>query len=175
MTFTGRIYRIFLEGMEDICYVGSTTKVCSDRLKDHKYSAKCPSNGYHFASHVLFQEGNEPKIECLDEDEFHTREELLERERIWMDKYPNRVNKNPPILSDDERHERQKATLRACYYKKQDERIAKQRIYKQEHKDAIKAQRQAKNATRVKCPICQKEMSYCSLTNHKRAKHSSVT
>ena len=193
MSITAFIYRICVPGLEDLCYVGSTTKTLADRLKDHKYSAKSASK-YKFASSVLFEEGNEPVIELLEEIECDSKQEILEHERIWLDKYPDAINKNDPALTPEERHERAKATLLKCYYAKRDERMKQAREWKlanQEHirayavgrREITREQERARNAAGYKekrnaakkekavCDVCHKEMNKNSLWTHKKSVH----
>ena len=194
---TGRIYKIYIPGLEEFCYVGSTIKTLAERLAIHKHNSKKPSNGYHFASHVLFEEGNEPVIELLEELEFENRQELLERERYHQDMYPDCVNKNPSILSDTERHERQKATQLACYHKNKEHRLESHKAWIEANKEQQAAYKKAKREEnlelarqkdkearerrkekiaaakkeRVSCPDCGKEMNKNSLWEHKKKVH----
>ena len=98
----GKIYKIYNEGLEDICYIGSTIKELKERLNGHKTkSNQTKSNQY--ASSILFEEGNNPIIELLENFPCENKSQLLERERYWMDKYPDVVNKNRPLLTIKEK------------------------------------------------------------------------
>ena len=190
-----KVYLIYISGLEEFGYIGSTTLTLPERLKAHKYSAKSDFK-YKFASSALFEvEENEPEIKCLEEVSCDTKQELLERERYWLDQYPDAINKNTPLLSDVERHERAKACLLKCYYNKRDERLIKMKEWKEANKehiaeyhagrrDIIRAQEKARNdagyklkraeakKVKVECPVCKKEMNKNSLWEHTKRVHS---
>ena len=100
----GKIYRIYIEGVEDICYVGSTTIPLNDRLLAHKYSAKA-NRQYKFASAPLFEDGNDVAIELLEAYPCASKQELLAKETEWIRKFPEAINKNPAVLSEEEKVE----------------------------------------------------------------------
>lgn len=191
-----KVYLIYLPDLEEFGYVGSTTQSLNDRLKEHRYSAKSDVK-YKFASAVLWEcEDSEPLIKCLEEVCCDTKQELLERERYWLDQFPDAVNKHDPVISEEERHERRKATLLKCYYAKRDERIEKNRAYKEAHKEEIatqraspehrekekvaqkarydagyKAKRSEAKKVKVACAVCGKEMNKNSLWEHTKKLH----
>ena len=191
-----KVYKIYLAGLDEFCYIGSTTIPLNERLNAHRASAKSNAR-YKFASSPLFEEGNEPLIECLEEVDCETKQELLARERYWLDQFPECLNKKDPLLDPVERHERAKACLLKCYYAKQEERKEKHRVWieanKQQQAEYKRAKRQADpEATRakdkedyakrkekasaakkakVKCDVCQKEMNKNSLWTHKNTVH----
>ena len=186
---SGKIYLIHIPGLEECGYVGSTILTLKERLRVHKYSAKSGAK-YKFASAALFEvEENSPEIKCLEEFPCETKEQLLERERYWLNKYPDAVNKNAPHLTSEERHERAKACLLKCYYAKRDERIEKMKKWKADNsekvaeynagrKDISKAQEKARydagykekraeaKKVKVECPKCKKVMNKNSLWTH---------
>jgi len=194
---SGKIYLIHIPGLEECGYVGSTCKALSQRLAEHTYSAKSDAK-YKFASAALFEvEENSPEIKCLEEFPCETKEQLLERERYWLNKYPDAVNKNAPHLTSEERHERAKACLLKCYYAKRDERIEKMKKWKADNsekvaeynagrKDIKKAQEKARydagykekraeaKKVKVECPICKKMMAKNSLWTHTKSVHPSI-
>jgi hypothetical protein len=194
MTFSAKIYKLYVTGLEEFCYIGSTTQPLSDRLKKHKYTAKTAK--YTCASAVLFEEGNEPVMECLEDVTCETKQALLERERYWLDQFPDAINKHDPILSSEERHERIKATSLKCYYAKREERIAKHREWLKAHAKEIaeqrstpehlakaraqekarydagyKATRNEAKKVKVECPTCKKVMNKSSLWEHNKKLH----
>ena len=190
----GKIYLIYIPGLEECGYVGSTIQTLAERLKAHKYSAKSDTK-YKFASCALFEvEENHPEIKCIEEFPCETREQLLERESYWLSQYPDAVNKNTPHLTAEERHERAKACLLKCYYAKRDERIEKMKKWKADNpekvaeylagrKDINREQEKARYAAgykekraeakkeKVECPACKKVMNRNSLWEHKKKLH----
>ncbi len=90
-------------------------------------------------SHHAFSltEDNEPCIKLLEAYPCENKQQLLERERYWLEQYPDAVNKNPPILSEDERLKRSREIALRCYYKNQEQNITRNRQYKFEHKEEI--------------------------------------
>lgn len=193
-----KVYLIYLPGLEEFGYIGSTIKDLPQRLSEHKSSAKS-NRKYKFSSSVLWEcEENEPEIKCLEKVCCKTRQELLQRERYWLDQYPDAVNKHDPVLSPEERHERAKACVLKCYYNKREERIQKHKEwveankehtaeYRAGRKDISKAQYKARydagykhkrsEAKRVKveCPVCKKVMNKNSIWEHTKKIHTPVT
>ena len=192
-----KVYKIYLAGLDEFCYIGSTIQTLPARFAKHRASAKS-NNKYKFASAPLFEEGNEPIIECLEEVECETKEELLARERYWIDQYPECLNKKDPLLDSIERHERAKATLLKCYYAKHEERKEKHRKWLEDNKEYHANQRAEKRKenleearakdkearerrkekiaeakkVKVKCEECGKEMNKNSLWTHKKTAHA---
>jgi len=190
-----KVYLIYLPGLEEFGYVGSTIKDLPQRLSEHKYSAKS-NQKYKFASSVLWEcEDNEPEIKCLEEVCCETKQELLERERYWLDQYVEAVNKKAPMLSPEEQHERTKATLLKCYYNKREERIQKHKEWLEANKDHVaeynagrkdinkaqqkarydagyKAKRSEAKKTQVECLACKKIMNKSSLWEHNKKLHA---
>ena len=184
----GKIYKIYIPGLDEIAYIGSTVQTLPQRFGKHKETAKSDRQ-YKFASCVFFQEGNEPIIELIENYPCDTKAQLLERERYWLDKYPEAVNKNKPLLSKEELLAYQRSDALARFYKNHQENIERARKYKAENPDVVarnnqvkkdkyasltQEEKDAKNkadyerrketikATRnaiVECPICKKQMT----------------
>jgi hypothetical protein len=189
----GKIYKIYVLGLEDFCYIGSTIIPLNDRLRCHRHAA---NNKYKFASAPLFEEGNEVVIDLVEEYPCNTKQELLEREAYWILQYPEAINKNTPILTPEERHRRQKARTLAGYYKNREHNIAKHKEWIAANHEKIAAQRAAyapiqkekgklrealpenrakRNAAKkviATCELCQKEMNKNSLWEHKKRVHT---
>jgi hypothetical protein len=193
----GKIYKIYILGLDEIAYIGSTTIRLSDRLSTHKSVANSDAQ-YKYASCILFKEGNNPIIELIEDFPCENKAQLLEREQYWMDKYPNAINKNQAFLSPEEKIIKSREVCLKNYYKNQEQLIANNRKYKEEHKEEIAQQRAdkykalpqdekdalnkanyerrknivlAKKKERVKCPTCNKEMNKNSLWEHKKKVH----
>lgn len=86
-----RIYRIYIPGLEDYPYIGSTTLSLPMRMALHRHHAHSP-NQAKTKSMALFLNENEPVIELLETLENVSRKKLNAREREWIAKYPDCVN-----------------------------------------------------------------------------------
>lgn len=186
----GKVYRIYNAGFEEFCYVGSTILALNERMRAHRCKAKSNAK-YKFASQSLFEEGNTPVIELLEAYPCTSKEELLAKEREWLDKYPDAINKNPPLLSEQERLEHSRAVALKCYYTKHEERKEANRKWKEANKEqqqeynsrpevkekakenqraryaaGYKETRNARKREKVSCPTCAKEMNRNSLPDH---------
>lgn len=139
----GKIYLIHLPGLEEYGYVGSTIQTLQDRFKKHKETAK-NQRQYQFASCVLFGEGNEVCIKLLEAWPCETKQELLEREKYWLSQYPEAVNKNPPILTEEERKIRHKEQHLKAYNKNKEHNLAKHKEWIEAHKDQQAEYKKAK-------------------------------
>lgn len=193
----GKVYLIYIPGLEEYGYVGSTIQTLQERFKKHKEVAK-NQHQYKFASCVLFDDGNEVCIKLLEDYPCETKQQLLEKEKFWLQQYPDAVNKNPPILTEEERKQRHKEVHLAAYNKKKEHNLAKHREWLDAHKEDEAAKRKAKrlenldearqkdkecrerrkeaaNAQKkekVECPDCKKIMNRNSLSDHKKRTHS---
>jgi hypothetical protein len=166
----GKVYRLYIDGFEDICYIGSTVQELNDRLIDHRYNAG--KETYQFASAVLFQDNNDVKIELLGSYNCTTKSELLIKEREWYNKFPNAININVPVcLSPEERRERQNACQLQCYYNNREHRLKTAQAWKEDNKERTKEYDKKRRAEKIKCPECQKEMTRGALSNHKNSVH----
>lgn len=195
---TGKVYLLYIPGLEEYGYVGSTVEELGRRLSEHKTTAKSDKVRYKFASACLFEEGNEVCIKLLEEYPCETKQQLLERERYWLDQYPEAVNKNPPILCEEERKEREKASHWKAYEKNKEHNLAKHREWlaankeqqaekrrqnrlanleearakDREQREKRKEAANAHKKEKVECPICKKSMNRNSLSLHKKSVHS---
>jgi hypothetical protein len=138
----GKIYKLTCE---DLVYFGSTTKkyIC-ERLANHKYSWKNKKGLY--TSELLFERG-EVIINLVEENDFENREELLKRERFYIENNEC-VNRCIPGRTQRE--------YQNLYYNKTDKR-----------KNYINN----RNKKKITCNICNKEMNFSSLKRHKQNKH----
>lgn len=177
-----KIYKLYIEGVEEVCYIGSTTLELNKRLDFHKNSVKYTSQKKTVAS-CLFEEGNEVVIALVEDYPCQSKNELELRERYWIEQFPECVNKNIPTRGWKER-----------WLKNRDELIAKHKEwvknnqehiqeYKEKNKEKIKEQdkkrydegykelRNAKKREKVKCTICEKEMNRNSINLHMKSVH----
>ena len=193
----GKIYLVYIPGLEEFGYVGSTCQTLSQRLTKHKYQYTSDAP-YQFASCVLFGEDNEVFIKLLEDYPCETKQQLLERERYWLSKYPEAVNKNPPILNEEERKQRHKEQHLKAYNKNKEHNLAKHREWLAKNKDqesikqfqrrqanleGARAKDKAYNAKRDKdkrsqwknakviCSECGLTLSRNNFPTHKKNKH----
>ena len=92
MSYTeGKIYLITDTKSEDL-YVGSTIVKLKERVRDK----------HEFFNPPYCKNKDDCKISLIEEYPCNNREELLWRERFWIEKI-DCVNKNRPILNENER------------------------------------------------------------------------
>jgi len=101
----GKIYKLVCDN-PDLIYIGSTTQkyLCS-RLSSHHMNFK--KNNKATSSYKLFEFGN-VKIILLEKIPCECKEELLKRERYYLENFEciNRIKR--PIITQEERKENQK-------------------------------------------------------------------
>ena len=182
----GRIYRLSLAGIEEICYIGSTTLPLSTRYSHHKHQAVATCQKKCAAS-ILFEDGNEVEISLLEEGPFESIKQMEERERWWIEQHPDCVNKNIPgrgwkerwianrdhniakhrkwLEDNKEYHANQRAEKRK---ENLEEARAKDKEARERRKEKIAEAKKIK----VKCEECGKEMNKNSLWTHKKTAHA---
>ncbi len=106
----GKIYKIISPHTDKI-YIGSTTKqYLSQRLTKHKshfLMYEKHGKGSNMGSFVLLRLGD-VEIILLETYPCNSREELVAREKHWMEQYNNLVNKSRPVITEQERKEHKK-------------------------------------------------------------------
>ncbi len=91
-----KIYKLINE--DNLFYIGSTTYDLEERLKKHKYF----KNNY-LTSKKLFENNKQVIIELIEEFNFESKKEILEKEKYYIEMYINDnncVNKNLPFITD---------------------------------------------------------------------------
>jgi enoyl reductase-like protein len=196
---SGKVYRIFVEGAEEFCYIGSTIQSLNSRLLRHKTTSV--SAEYKCASAPLFEDDNNVIIELLEAYPCNSKQELLTKEAEWLLKFPEALNKNTPVLDAEERHRRRKALCLKNYYEDKERRNKSSKEYKEANKQRIAEQRAspdylahqnelrkirmtdpnyakvqkermaAAKKAKVICQHCQKEMNKNSLSDHIKRLH----
>ena len=164
----GKVYKLFVPGLDEMPYIGSTFKTLEWRLSKHKYSALNQETSRPCRSSILFEEGNDVVIELIEELRDATKETLQSRERHWIEQYPECLNKVIPgrkhkeWLQDNKEHilEYNKARL-SISREKEKERYA----------NGYGDIRNAKKKEKAKCDICNKEMNKNSISTHKKSVH----
>lgn len=181
----GKIYKLYIPGIEDICYVGSTINSLEWRLSHHRHQAS-NTNQSKTGSTCLFEEGNEVVIELLESYPCDTKQELMERERYWIEKFPDGVNKNIPTRGWRERWyanhnhnlEKHREWLQNNAEKVAEYIEGRKDIEKQQQQEryvaGYKDVRNAKKKEKVECDVCKKLMNKNSLWTHKNTVHKTV-
>ena len=175
-----KIYKLFIPGLDEMPYIGYTNCPLSYRLSLHKSQAKSPNQNKTTAC-VLFEEGNDVVIELLEEFDDSVNKEA--RERYWIERYPECLNKNIPGRKWDERHlanrehnlNRMKEWREAnkeqvIAYNK--EHLSVSRVKEKErYANGYGEARNAKKKEKAICDVCQKEMNKNSISTHKKSVH----
>jgi hypothetical protein len=200
---SGKIYKIFVEGADEICYIGSTIQTLVARLAHHRNVVNIDSK-YKCASAPFFQEGNNVLIELLEAFACNSKQELLAKEAEWLLRFPEAINKNTPILDVETRLLKSRAICLKNYYENREEKMAYATQYKKDNKERIaeqratpeylahqnelvkkrmedpeyaktvKAKQSALKTAKVTCQHCQKEMNKNSLSDHIKRLHNPI-
>ena len=141
----GKIYKLITPDGQ--CYVGSTIQPLKIRLRHHLFFSKCHHR--HTSSVQLFQQG-EVNISLIEEFPCDKKEDLLWRERYWIEKL-DCVNIICPIVTETEKKENKSRCNSRSYVKKREKLLEK-----------------------IPCPTCGVLISRGNISQHKRAKHNSV-
>ncbi len=104
----GKIYKLVSKKTNEI-YIGSTTMPLSVRLSKHKNHHKLWSEKrYNWLTSYKLTQYLDCKIELLEECECDTKEELLNREDYWREKYQKVcVNKRCANIKNNKNDTRQ--------------------------------------------------------------------
>jgi hypothetical protein len=180
---SGKIYKIYIDGCEDVCYIGSTTKSLIHRLATHRCQERPGQN--KTACVMFFENGSEPLIKLVEDFPCETKLDLETRERYWIEQYPNCVNKNIPTQSWKERwlknrehnlilHKQwiESNKDQQAEYKAQ-KRLANLEEAKKKDKESRERNKEAIAERRkeiIECNICKKSITRHSLSLHNRSK-----
>jgi hypothetical protein len=164
---SGKVYKLYVTGNEEIVYIGSTFKDLEWRLLKHEYSAFNQTRPCR--SSIFFQEGNEVVIELLEELTDATQYALQARERYWIEQHPKCVNKNIPGRTHKEWVLANQEHVRA--YNQANRPVAREKE-KERYANGYGDVRNAKKKEKATCDICQKEMNKNSLWTHKKNVHA---
>jgi len=151
----GRIYKIECEETKRI-YYGSTLLSLQHRLSQHK----APSS-----TRCLTRDFINPTISLVEEIEYEDITELRKKEAEYI-KNNECVNKQIPCRTWNEW-----AKDTGQYKKRYNKDVEKSREQCRDAYYKHHEKRLAKANSKVKCPICDKEMSYANLPRHKRTQH----
>jgi hypothetical protein len=149
----GKIYKITSDHTNRI-YIGSTTKNLNDRITTHKsYYNKWKDNKtrQYCSSYKLYNLGD-IKYELLELYKCNNKKELLEREAYYIKQNYNLVvNKNKPILSEEEKIENKKQMIeyKKEYYEKNKELYKEYYEKNKQQLNEYKKEYYAKNKERI--------------------------
>jgi len=179
----GKIYKI-IDNITGKVYFGSTIEpTIARRLATHISNFKTYKQGKSgiCCSYELF-ENNDYTIILVELFPCDSKDELLMRERYWIDNNEC-VNKNRPILFVDEKQQYQqqyrqehKEKATQYYQENKEEALQYRKQQYQEHKDEIKQHYQEhkdeileKHLQKITCE-CGKVICKGALTRHKKTK-----
>ena len=116
----GKIYKI-VDNLSDMVYIGSTCKLIQQRFNSHKRTYRKFKNdgNAEYVTSFKILENNDCKVVLIKNYPCNNKQELeLEESKIIKEYIKNKlniVNKNIPIISDDE--------LKSPYYKTNKDKI----------------------------------------------------
>jgi hypothetical protein len=129
-----KIYKIINDDNDDI-YIGSTTQKLSQRYAEHarEYKRYLLDNKRYVSSYEILRNNNS-NIILIENFECDNREELLKKERYYIDSIKC-VNKNRPYVAEGEDKETKNGQMKV-YYQDNKEKIKLQmQEHYQENKD----------------------------------------
>ena len=129
MESLGIVYKITCNKTNK-CYYGSTTQSLAKRKSLHKMRSNTSSS-----KEII--DGDDWKIETVEDVKYKDKKELLERERYFIDNFEC-VNKNRPIVSEQERKEQLKTIMRKWYELNREEHIKRATEYNVIHHEKHK-------------------------------------
>jgi hypothetical protein len=178
----GKIYKLYIKGFEEVCYIGSTINTLEWRFNHHKHQAKNPKQNKTGAS-VLFEDENEVEIALVENYPCETKEQLETRERYWIEQHSDCVNKNIPTRGWKERwlkNREHNIALHKQWVAANQDHVAEYRkgratLEKQQAKErydaGYKDVRNERKREKATCEICNKQMNKNSLWLHKKTIH----
>ena len=128
ITQKGKIYKI-ISTISDLVYYGSTTRILSYRLTDHRghYRVYLKGKGQYYSSFELMKL-DDAQIILVEDFPCENKKELHQRERFYIESNTC-VNKNIPGRTEKEWREKNKEILlekRREYIKQNSEKLKKQ-------------------------------------------------
>lgn len=155
----GKIYKIVSNVTNDV-YIGSTCSPLSQRLAEHRRKYNQYLNGkFHYITSFKVLETNDYSIILMEDYPCEKKEQLLARERLYIQGCDTHVNKNLPTRTNKEYRQdnqdyfkeynrnrpnkQERLDKHKQYYEqKKDEILEQQKEYYQNHKQDISKQRQ---------------------------------
>lgn len=134
---TGKIYKFVCNVTQQI-YIGSTTHTLSKRLSSHisNYVQYLKGEKNYITAYIII-ENNDFEMSLIEDYPCETKDQLLMREREWIEQYPECVNKCCPIRTPDEKVELKKVLGQRYYEMNKDNILENNKKYRRENKDQI--------------------------------------
>jgi len=148
-------------------YIGSTINK-HRRKAHHKSDCNNPNHTkYNLYVYQFIRENggfDNWDLVILEEYPTENKNELVWKEREWIELLKPSLNSIRPAITTEECREYQKK-----YYEENTERICERtKIYYENNREKVSE----KGKERVKCDICDKDLARCSLTKHKKNIHN---
>ena len=110
----GTIYKLCFSDNDKMCYIGSTKRLnLQQRLHEHKYDIRTGRCAWNSKGKYFFDRVKDIKLFVLEKCDFTDVNELLEREKYWIENLTQNMNVFAPIRSPTE-----KKVLNKIYYQK---------------------------------------------------------
>jgi len=116
----GKIYKITCKEEPDKMYIGSTCEpLLSRRLAKHRADYICYLSGKHgYTTSYEIVKYWSAEITLIELFPCSSKDELLQRERHWIEQDKESINKARPIITDAERKDVRKEYNKRAYLKK---------------------------------------------------------
>tara|TARA_R100001463_G_scaffold134408_1_gene196587 strand:+ start:662 stop:1159 length:498 start_codon:yes stop_codon:yes gene_type:complete len=149
-----KIYKIY-DNTNGNVYYGSTIQRLSRRKAHHKEAYKKYLNGnFHYCTAFQILENNDYNVSLVEEFEYNNKEEMIARERYYIENYQC-VNKCIPGRTMKEYREDNKESI-----------LIKQKEYRENNKELIAEKKREK----IICPICGIMTNKYKLSRHQKSK-----
>lgn len=165
-----KFYRI-VNNQNDECYIGCTKQKLCKRYGNHREKRnRCTSK-------ILFDKYGVENCKCIliKELELNSKEEASREERKIIEENKGKcVNFMIPSRTCKEYYQEHKDEIKEnkkVYYENNKENFSiKFKKYREEHKDEISINLKEK----IKCDLCNKEISLRNLSRHKNEQHKGI-
>ena len=165
-----KFYRI-VNNQNDECYIGCTKQKLCKRYGNHK------EKNNSCTSKILFDKYGVENCKCIliKELELNSKEEAHREERKIIEEYSEKcVNFMIPTRTRKEYREENKENIKEKkkeYYEENKEIfLEKFKHYREENKDKILIKLKEK----IKCDLCNKEISLRNLSRHNNEQHKGI-
>ena len=126
-----KIYKL-VNNVDDEIYIGSTVNPLFKRKYEHKREIKMHPQLLK-SQHFLKVGWENVQIILIEEFPCDNREQLLKRERFWIDELRPSLNRNKPYISTEEKNEREK-NYKKEYHQRNDVKSRRQEYQKEYRK-----------------------------------------
>ena len=155
----GKIYKITGGGLT---YIGSTTQSLSQRLTQHRSNFKRFNEGKGVCPNYKVLKSGDYQITLIEDCPCERKEQLLMRERFWIENTPC-INITHPLRTSQEHHRDNKETInerhRITYHNNIDRENERNKMYYHNNKEKEK-ERKAKFYQENKAKIIQRCILY---------------